>query len=361
MSRRNFRRVGFTLVELLVVIAIIGILIGLLLPAVQAAREAARRMQCTNNLKQLALAIQNYNDAHGKLPGFGFGINDNQTQVSSMLPFIEQSARYDAIYAPSSNEKDHNPYDGAPRWNGILSAVLCPSDGAAGSASKDKPSPINYCFSKADYIAEGYGVWGNTRSAFGLLKRADEWKDTDWGGGSYAMSAITDGTSNTVALSERVASPNEFGSEKRSIKGGFANNSSAWAILPNACLAKRGNGSEYADGVATVGGSGENAYYYTNNNAMFQTILPPNSPSCTGNASFTQPAYVPPTSNHNGGVNVAMFDGSVRFISDTISCETPGTSGLAGWYKYWGSATGKSPFGVWGAMGTMNAGETDTL
>jgi len=361
MSRKISRLGGFTLVELLVVIAIIGILIGLLLPAVQAAREAARRMQCTNNLKQLALAIQNYNDAHGKLPGFGFGLNANQTPVSSMLPFIEQSARYDAIYAPSDDTGDYDPYRGDERWNGVLTALLCPSDGAGASASENKPSPINYCFSKADYVEGNYGSWGNTRSPFGLLQRSDEWKDTDWGGGSYAMSAITDGTSNTVALSERVASPNEFGSEKRSIKGGFANNSSAWSILPNACLAKRGNGNEYADGVATVGGSGENAYYYTNNNAMFQTILPPNSPSCAGNATFTQPAYVPPTSNHSGGVNVAMCDGSVRFVSDTISCETPGTSGLAGWYKYWGYATGKSSFGVWGALGTMNAGETETL
>ena len=361
MSRKHSRLVGFTLVELLVVIAIIGILIGLLLPAVQAAREAARRMQCTNNLKQLALAIQNYNDAHGKLPGFGFGLNANQTPVSSMLPFIEQSARYDAIYAPSDDTGDYDPYRGDERWNGVLTALLCPSDGAGSSASEDKPSPINYCFSKADYVEGNYGSWGNTRSPFGLLQRSDEWKDTDWGGGSYSMSAITDGTSNTVALSERVGSPSEYGSEKRSIRGGVAINSNAWSILPNACLAKRGNGSDYADGVATAGGSGENAYYYSNNNAMFQTILPPNAPSCTGNADFKQPMYAPPTSNHSGGVNVGMCDGSVRFISDTISCETSGTSGLAGWYKYWGYATGKSPFGVWGALGTMNAGETETL
>ncbi|MBR5243990.1 MAG: DUF1559 domain-containing protein [Thermoguttaceae bacterium] len=361
MSRKIFRLCGFTLVELLVVIAIIGILIGLLLPAVQAAREAARRMQCTNKLKQLCLAIQNYNDAHGKLPGFGFGINANQTPVAGLYPFIELTSRYDAIYAPSTNSGDHDPYRGNARWNGIVDALLCPSDGSTSSVGADKPTPINYCFSKADYVEGNYGSWGNTRSPFGLLQRSDEWKDTDWGGGSYALNAITDGTSNTVALSERVGSPSEYGSEKRSIRGGVAINSNAWSILPNACLAKRGNGSDYADGVATAGGSGENAYYYSNNNAMFQTILPPNAPSCTGNADFKQPMYAPPTSNHSGGVNVGMCDGSVRFISDTISCETSGTSGLAGWYKYWGSATGKSTFGVWGALGTMNAGETETL
>lgn len=361
MSRKTFRLGGFTLVELLVVIAIIGILIGLLLPAVQAAREAARRMQCTNNLKQLCLAIQNYNDAHGKLPGFGFGINANQTPVAGLFPFIELTTRYDAIYAPSDVQSDHNPYAGNSRWHGVVSALLCPSDGAGSSVGDDEPSPINYCFSKADYIAESYGVWGNTRSPFGLLKRSDVWANSEWGGGSYGLNSIVDGTSNTVALSERVASPNEYGAEKRSIKGGFANNSSAWAILPNACLAKRGNGDEYADGVETVGGSGENAYYYSNNNAMFQTILPPNSPSCAADAGVYGPSYLPPTSNHSGGVNVAMCDGSVRFVSDTISCETAGTDGLAGWYKYWGSATGKSPFGVWGAMGTMNGGETESL
>ena len=93
--RFNAKKAGFTLVELLVVIAIIGILIGLLLPAVQAAREAARRMQCTNNLKQIGLAIQNYHDTNNALPGFGMGGWDcfDYTPFVSLLPFYEQQTR----------------------------------------------------------------------------------------------------------------------------------------------------------------------------------------------------------------------------------------------------------------------------
>ncbi len=111
--RKNFRsKPGFTLVELLVVIAIIGILIGLLLPAVQAAREAARRMQCTNQIKQIALALHNYHDAHNALPtnapfsSFGW---DNYAPLSvtiSLLPFIEESARYDAIMELDRRQKN---------------------------------------------------------------------------------------------------------------------------------------------------------------------------------------------------------------------------------------------------------------
>ena len=98
------RRSGFTLVELLVVIAIIGILIGLLLPAVQAAREAARRMQCTNNLKQMGIAIHNYHDTNSCLPGYGLGGVGpyDYTPYIGMLPFFEQQARYQSIAAGDS-------------------------------------------------------------------------------------------------------------------------------------------------------------------------------------------------------------------------------------------------------------------
>ena len=364
-TRRSRSFAGFTLVELLVVIAIIGILIGLLLPAVQAAREAARRMQCTNNLKQLCLAIQNYHDVNNELPGHGCGGNGNCTAFVGLLPFIEQQARYQGMFqyvGKDPNNEYQSPYNDREWWNGVIDGFCCPSDGSAQSRGKTNRTSGNYCFNEADYIYETYGKWGNQRSAFGMKKRTDQWADQGWGGGAYNMTAIIDGTSNTVAMSERVASPDSKGMEFNRIKGGFANNVSAWANKPNACLAKRGTNGQYAAGVATCGGSNEQIFYYGNNNAFFQTILPPNSPSCADNANFDRATYLPPTSNHSGGVNAGYHDGSVRFISDTINCETAGTDGLSGWYIYWGvSQSGPSKFGVWGAQGTMNGGETASL
>ena len=288
----------------------------------------------------------------------------NGTAFIGLLPMLEQGQRYQAMFSMPNgvyNADQNNCWGNGDHWKGKVSAFICPSDGEANSLGEGDRTATSYAFSDADYINLGYGHWGNERSPFGMKARNDEYKGTDWGGGSVPLAAIIDGTSNTIAMSERASSPKGTGQEHTRILGGFAYNVSSWSYLPNACLAKRGAAGQFVDGTQTCGGIGANAYYYTYNNAQFNTILPPNAPSCGAHASFTQASYMTAQSYHSGGVNCAMMDGSVRFVSDTVNCETEGTDGLAGWYKYWGAQTGKSPFGVWGSMGTMNAGETLTL
>ena len=149
MYRMN-RRKAFTLVELLVVIAIIGILIALLLPAVQAAREAARRSQCTNNLKQLGLAAQNFHDTYKRFPVASYEMNfkdpDNSTPtapvwsnndqrwswICSVLPFMEQQPLYDLSVSNHLNTSS-NPWTSSDLTATKIQTILCPSDGQAGS------------------------------------------------------------------------------------------------------------------------------------------------------------------------------------------------------------------------------------
>jgi prepilin-type N-terminal cleavage/methylation domain-containing protein len=205
MSRR-FLRTGFTLVELLVVIAIIGILVALLLPAIQAAREAARRNSCSNNLKQLGVALQNYHDTYQRFPPvavFGkFGGPGrappsvpspayNHTWCLMILPFMEQQALYDSV------DKNLRVWD-QPIRSTVVPAFLCPSDAGFG----EDPNQT-HGIAVTHYVAsEGYHWWpGSAVPNFPFAPGVD-FQGVFAGGQSTKMSGITDGTSQTIVVAE---------------------------------------------------------------------------------------------------------------------------------------------------------------
>ena len=365
---------GFTLVELLVVIAIIGILIGLLLPAVQASREAARRMQCTNNLKQLGLAVQNYHDTNNALPaarsmlgkcgyihngsksaGGGFGA------LVHMLPYVEQNAVYTEIV--SYTEPNRSPQQLKHPWHGetaeiadfrnsypalttVITAFLCPSDGNA-----TQPSTDGHYTGRCNYMSSrGDSMWNNNRHPDdeGSAAAKTAHRGVFHIGDFPNMAAVTDGTSNTVAWSECVSA---IGGAGRQIKGNMIGGLSSMYngnSFPGPCLAMK-NGTELSqDGISTQW----RGQRWADGQVMisgFNTVLPPNSPVCSyGSDSAWGSATA--QSNHSGGVNAAMLDGSVRFVSETIDCGDA--------YAY-AVVSGKSPYGVWGAMGSKAGGETD--
>ena len=360
--RRN-RRKGFTLVELLVVIAIIGILVSLLLPAVQSAREAARRMQCTNNLKQLALALHNYHDVYGsfvyrKGGTGGCGATDkcNRDRRSgwvSLLPFFEQGAMWDQIKAgtPTSNpprnpEGPHAWASWAP-WNNAPDILLCPSDGGY----PHKNGRFNsYAFSAGDQSNRVTQGIGSTREMRGIFT----WQRT------ASIAHLTDGTSNTVMLSERLCQQNTpFRAQApRPASGvehklGVATRVSGLRNSPNLCYTVTDgkyfiNGTPIQSRFGIAWQDGQPMYI------AFNTILPPNAPACAdgGNWGDSTHLVIPPASRHPGGVNAALADGSVRFISDTIDTGNLGVGQ---------PQSGPSKYGVWGALGSKSGGDVVTL
>jgi prepilin-type N-terminal cleavage/methylation domain-containing protein len=200
---------GFTLVELLVVIAIIGILIALLLPAVQAAREAARRSSCTNNLKQIGLALHNYHDTMRTFPPvavFGRGGAYPQrafhhTWLTFILPFMEQRPLYDAtdfrrpVYGVVSATLPIQPQ---PIVGTVVPTLLCPSDDGFG-----RDPSATWGFAITNYIAsEGYHWWPGAAVPNGNLVPNTDYQNVFSGGQTTTIGGITDGTSNTILVAE---------------------------------------------------------------------------------------------------------------------------------------------------------------
>jgi prepilin-type N-terminal cleavage/methylation domain-containing protein/prepilin-type processing-associated H-X9-DG protein len=336
---QTHRRGAFTLVELLVVIAIIGILIALLLPAVQAAREAARRTHCNNNLKQLALGLQNYHDTYNTLPhGSSYQITATTTLLgnnkrsgtwaSAILPYMEQAALYEKFdfnrhmsdaanaaaltdvirtFACPSDDKMVNPiYPGrcicctsgpgtahVSSYLGSMGPVPAPSSGACPYCpAGTSPNSSNYC-------CQG-STGGLDNDAPGIFSRANRGGTTGQRYKPVGYQDVLDGLSNTIVLGETLPSH-----------------------------------------------TGHNTLF-TNNFPLLATNIPINTFKGTGWNGFTVDPHSLPTgfhdgrddqkqgikSLHPGGANIAMCDGSVRYLSQSIS------------------------FVVFSALGTRKFGET---
>ena len=420
LNQRNSAKRGFTLVELLVVIAIIGVLVGLLLPAVQAAREAARRMSCSNNFKQIGLAIHNYHSAYDQMPtqgsGTGIGLqsanwwqtgNDSSHECLSafvgMLPFMEQQALWEQISNPSTltvtgaappattgltnpprwpamgpNPRNYARNPGYVPWSTELATLRCPSDPGTGLPGLgrtnyavclgDAPGTWHNHFKRGNLTPNGSGGVQNfnavARGAF-MVRKSSKFRD------------ILDGLSNTIAMGEIMTDIGDrdirsASSWERNGNNGVSNNPSYCMDLGQISPQKPTKWCSAGDAGCTApvelhsnthdarGMSWAN--FRHSSTAMF-TILPPNSENCVG-VWIDAAGTMPTASRHQGGAHVLMSDGAVVFMTSSIEAGNRRAGGIR--RNPPGGAVARqpgspSPYGLWGALGTKASSETASL
>jgi len=298
---------GFTLIELLVVIAIIAVLVSLLLPAVQQAREAARRASCKNNLKQIGLAIHNYEASHGCFPPGRLNFPFVFSAQAQLLPYMDGANLQHLIdfnTAPTFCDPCVTLTTNDVAARTFVATFLCPSDfGRIGSSPF---GPINY----VACVGSGVGASSSIKTGDGVIYSAS----------STRFAAVIDGMSNTVAFSESTLGP---GGDPSSPVGGPPKDAAGEVLLlagatvtTDASCVTGAGGSDWSGlrGAKWMNGHYEDTqfnHYYSPNSAQFDC----------GNAShnFAQTAA---RSRHTGGVHALLCDGSVRFVGNSVNLAT---------------------------------------
>lgn len=348
-------RNGLTIIELAVVLIILVVVAGLLLPAVRVSTDGARRMQCSNNVKQLALACHNYESAFKCFPNVSGGTGsemgpmagncDRLSGFVALLPFLELAPLANRIGEEQSVGEITFPPGGPapwvesyPPWTGQVFCLQCPHAELLGP---DSISRISYAFSVGD-VAENLRTPRVLRGAFAV--------------GVYPkMEQYDDGTSNTVAIVEVGNRYSQRASDTFAV-----NQSLSFVRSPAVCKTLAVDGQYRADVIVSDLGRGGRWNDGASGLTLANTILPPNAASCSvsdemGDGIYSAGSY------HTGGINVAMMDGSVQFISEEIDC-----GDLTAPPPRFDDGLGdpnrrKSPYGVWGALGTSAGSESPSL
>ncbi len=304
VSNRTRRARGFTLIELLVVIAIIAVLISLLLPAVQQAREAARRTQCKNNLKQIGLAIHNYEATHTVFPPGRLGFPMVFSVQAHILPYMDGGSLYHLIdfnAAPNFGTPSSPMTQNDIAIRKRISSYLCPSD--SGSVNGSDFGPTNY----VAVTGSGVGAANSINTGDGVM----------FSRSSVRFGDVTDGLSNTACFGEQTlgaggnpSSPS--GSPPTKPDGEVLELTGATPTTPAACVVGAG-GSNWS---GLRGAKWMNGHY---GDTLYNHFLPPNAKQFDcGNASHNF-GLTAARSRHVGGVHVTLCDGSVRFVSENVA------------------------------------------